>query len=294
MTYTEIECFLAICRYKTGSRAAEALYITQPSLSTRLKTLENELGGALFYRKKGCREMLLTEAGKEFYQLAVQYEALVREMLQVCRKQPDKLRVSSLDSLDTFLLPRVYDRFIQNHPQIGLEIQDMDLEPASLSIHAGATDIAFTTGMNTDRALQQTRLFLEPMVVICGQNTPLEGPVTPAQLALVPEVFIEWSSEFARWHQQVLGLKSRLSISIMNHLQQFMEKGNCWSIVPVSVAMGLAERLPVRQVEAAFPIPGRTVSIVTTLHSDKNATIDAFCQCLKETVAEYPQIKTLI
>ena len=44
MTYTEIECFLAICRYKTGSRAAEALYITQPSLSTRLKTLE----------KRGC------------------------------------------------------------------------------------------------------------------------------------------------------------------------------------------------------------------------------------------------
>ena len=60
MTYTEIECFLAICRYKTGSRAAEALYITQPSLSTRLKTLEKELGGQLFYRKKGSREMTLT------------------------------------------------------------------------------------------------------------------------------------------------------------------------------------------------------------------------------------------
>ena len=44
MTYSEIECFLAICHYKTGSRAAEALYITQPSLSTRLKTLE----------KRGC------------------------------------------------------------------------------------------------------------------------------------------------------------------------------------------------------------------------------------------------
>ena len=52
MTHSEIECFLAICHYKTASRAAEALYITQPSLSTRLKTLEKELGGSLFYRKK--------------------------------------------------------------------------------------------------------------------------------------------------------------------------------------------------------------------------------------------------
>lgn len=294
MTYSEIECFLAICHYKTGSRAAEALYITQPSLSTRLKTLEKELGGQLFYRKKGSREMLLTEVGKDFYQLAVQYEALVREMLQVCRKQPDKLRVSSLDSLDTFLLPRVYDRFLQNYPQIGLEIQDMDLEPASLSIHAGATDIAFTTGMNTDRALQQTKLFVEPMVVLCGTNTPLEGPVSAEQLVNVPEVFIEWSSEFTRWHQQTLGLRPKLSISIMNHLQQFMEKGNCWSIVPVSVAVGLAERLPVRQVEAAFTIPGRTVSIVAALHSEKNTAIGAFCQCLKEIVAEYPQMEIFL
>ena len=294
MTYSEIECFLAICHYKTGSRAAEALYITQPSLSTRLKTLEKELGGELFYRKKGSREMLLTEAGKDFYRLAVQYESLVQEMLQVCRKQPEKLRISSLDSLDTFLLPRVYERFIQNYPQIGLEIQDMDLEPASLSIHAGATDIAFTTGVNTDRALHQTRLFMEPMVVICGENTPLQEPVTRDQLAAVPEVFIEWSSEFTRWHQQALGLRPKLSISIMNHLQQFMEKGNCWSIVPVSVALGLKERLPVRQLEASFVIPGREVSIVTTLNSEQNTAISAFRQCLKETVAEYPQIKPLI
>lgn len=294
MTYSEIECFLAICHYKTGSRAAEALYITQPSLSTRLKTLENELGGQLFYRKKGSREMLLTEAGKDFYRLAVQYESLVQEMMQVCRKQPENLRISSLDSLDTFLLPQVYERFIQSHPQISLEIQDMDLEPASLSIHAGATDIAFTTGMNTDRALRQTRLFMEPMVVICGKDTPLAEPVSRDQLADVPEVFIEWSSEFTRWHQQALGLRPKLSISIMNHLQQFMEKGNCWSIVPVSVALGLGERLPIRQLKAAFDIPGREVSIVAALNSEQNTAIRAFRQCLKETVEQYPQIKLLI
>ena len=47
MTILEIECFLAICQYKTASRAAKALYITQPSLSNRLKTLEREVGGAL-------------------------------------------------------------------------------------------------------------------------------------------------------------------------------------------------------------------------------------------------------
>lgn len=291
MTYSEIECFLAICHYKTGSRAAEALYITQPSLSTRLKTLEKELGGELFYRKKGSREMLLTEAGKEFYQLAVQYEALTRQMLQVCRKQPDKLRVSSLDSLDTFLLPQVYERFLQTYPQIALDIQDMDLEPASQSIHAGATDLAFTTGTNTDRTLQQMRVFWEPMVVLCSEDLPLSGPVSKEQLKGEQEIFIEWSSEFTRWHQQTLGIRPKLSISIMNHLEQFIKKGNCWAIVPVTVALGLEQRCGVRRVQTEFPLPKRQVSVVTALHSENNSAIRAFCECLRETVAEYPELK---
>ncbi|MBR5472447.1 MAG: LysR family transcriptional regulator, partial [Clostridia bacterium] len=143
MTISEIECFLSICEHKTASRAAESLYITQPSLSSRLKTLERELGGELFIRKKGSREMMLTPAGKEFYTLALQYEELIRQMHSVFNKRLQKLRVSSINSLDTFLLPQVYERFLQQYPEIELEIQDMELSLSSRNIHTGDTDIAF-------------------------------------------------------------------------------------------------------------------------------------------------------
>ena len=101
MTHAGIECFLAVCRYKTGSRAAQSLFITQSSLSTRLKALEQELGGQLFHRKQGCREMTLTAAGKEFYELAVQYEALLERMQTVCRQSSQQLWVSSYNSIGT-------------------------------------------------------------------------------------------------------------------------------------------------------------------------------------------------
>ena len=149
MTITEIECFLSICEQKTISRAAEALYITQPSLSSRLKTLEKEVGSRLFVRKKGSREIALTPVGKEFYKLAIQYQEIIYKMKNLCDKTPDGLRISSLNSIDTFLLPQVYDRFLQEYPEIQLEIQNMDLTAASKSIHAGNTDIAFTTGTIT-------------------------------------------------------------------------------------------------------------------------------------------------
>ncbi len=292
MTHTEIECFLAICRHKTASRAADSLFITQPSLSIRLKTLEKELGGALFVRKKGSREMVLTAAGKEFYTLALQYEALVEQMLQVCQKQPNSLRVSSLNSLGTFLLPDVYERFLQSYPEIGLEIQDMEKEAACQSIRSGNTDLAFTTGRPNDQDITRTPAFSEPMVLIVGTGSTYHEPVTPDQLSLRHEVYIEWSGRFARWHHQLFGsVHPQISISIMAHLQQFMERENCWAIVPVSVATGLSRTCKVQRLTTAFELPAREVSILTTHTGESNAAIEAFYHCLREIVSAYPEIE---
>lgn len=59
MTSLEIEAFLTVHRTGSVTKAAELLYISQSSLSTRLRTLERELGCALFARGKGARAMLL-------------------------------------------------------------------------------------------------------------------------------------------------------------------------------------------------------------------------------------------
>ncbi len=292
MTHTEIECFLAICRHKTGIRAAEALYITQPSLSIRLKTLEKELGGTLFLRKKGSREMTLTAAGEAFYELAIQYETIMKQMQQVCRKQPESLRVSSLNSLDTFLLPEVYERFLQNYPEIGLEIQDMELAAASQSIRDGNTDLAFTTGKQSDPLITQTPAFTEPLVLICGIDAPYREPVTIDQLSPKYEVYVEWNNRFARWHQQQFGdVHPQISISIMAHLRRFMDRESCWAIVPVSVAEGLCRGGEARRMTTAFEIPSREVSILAAADTADQAAVEAFYRCVRETVSAYPEIR---
>ena len=295
MTISEIECFLSICEHKTVSRAAEALYITQPSLSSRLKTLERELGGELFIRKKGSREMSLTAAGKEFYNLALQYEELIRQMHTVFDRQPQKLRVSSLNSLDTFLLPQVYERFLQDYPEIELEIQDMELQLASRSIHNSDTDIAFTTGNSNDNSLKQTLAFCEPMVIVCNAELRLDTPVRPEQLLKRQEVHIEWSSDFTKWHNKVLcDAHPKLTVSIMAHLKQFLEHKPCWAIVPISVAQGLSQDGNVKIIPTSFDLPPRKVSLITAIDAEKNLAIKYFYNCLKETVLKYPEIEIKI
>ena len=295
MTHAGIECFLAVCRHKTGSRAAQSLFITQSSLSTRLKALEKDLGGPLFYRKQGCREMTLTPAGQEFYDLAIQYEALLQKMQNVCKSQNRKLRVSSFNSIGTYLLPTAYGHFLQENPHIHLDIQDMELEAAVRSIQYGKTDIAFTCGKAKDSFLAQTPVFSEPMVLISPIGSDYRDPVDISQLSLSNEVYIEWSGSFARWHQQFFGSEQpQICISIMAHLQQFIEQRQHWAIVPVSVAEGLEKDGRVRRLQTKFTLPRREVSCLTATDSQNQDLISAFLECLREIIAEHPQITYML
>ena len=293
MTHTGIECFLAICRHKTGSAAAQSLFITQPSLSARLRVLEREVGAQLFYRRKGSREMTLTAAGQDFYQLAVQYEELIKKMKGL-GNNPIALRIACFNSLGTYLLPAVYKLFLETNPQIGLQIQDMDINAGGPSILRGRTDLAFTSGRVSDAQLQQFPAFSEPMVLVCAEDSPLQTRVSLSDLSPQEEVFVGWSPNFTLWHQSVFGhAQSKLCVAIMAQLRQFLEHSGRWAIVPVSVAKGLAGECGIRQLETDFPLPHREISCVVSAQRPV-ATVDAFLTCLRQVLATYPEIEILL
>lgn len=294
MTHTGIECFLAICRHKTGSAAAQALYITQPSLSARLKVLEREVGAPLFYRSKGTREMTLTPAGREFYPLAVEYEALVDKMQKLGDRQKATLRVSCFNSLGTYLLPSVYKLFLQTNPQISLQTQDMEIHAASQSILAGETDLAFTAGHISDNRLQQIPVFSEPMVLVCAADAELPSNVALSALPPEKEVSVQWNHSFTLWHEKALGnAHPKLCVSMMAQLRQFLERGDRWAIVPVSVAKGLAAEISIRQLETDVPLPCRRISCVIRPQI-KLPAVDAFLDCLKQVLRDCPEIESLV
>ena len=79
MTNQDIETFFAVLDHGTMTAAAEALFITQPSLSARLRALEDEVGAPLFHRGKGLRRITLTDAGQHFLPLARRWQNLLAE-----------------------------------------------------------------------------------------------------------------------------------------------------------------------------------------------------------------------
>ena len=290
MTTPEIQSFLAVCRCKTVTRAAEQLFISQSSLSTRLRTLERELGDTLFYRRKGSREMVLTATGKAFYELAVQYEAIVNQMEQLCQKQPLMLRVSALNSVGNYLLPDAFEAFLREHPDAELEIQNLELAPACRSISRGLTDLAFATGAGAEPGTEACPVCREPMVLICAASAPYEGPVSLRELPLRSEVYSPWCASFVQWHQSVFGLgaQPQVSISLMEQLSQFMKWEGSWAIVPASVAAGMERAAHVRRVETAEPLPDREIFCIMA-KGNRNPAIPYFLACLKTALESMPQ-----
>jgi len=215
-------------------------------------------------------------------------------MQNIGSRQPSSLRIASYNSLAAYVLPAVYQRLLEQQPNFGLSIQDMEVTAATRSILGGETDLAFTSGIVSDSRLLQIPAFSEPMVLVCASRHEYGEPVMPAQLSLRNEVYVDWSSRFSQWHMRTLGpAHPPLCVSIMNHLQQFLSQGNRWAIVPVTVAAGLSKELPLTRLKTGFALPRREVSCVVEAQA-KLPALDVFFDCLRQVLATYPEIEVLL
>lgn len=287
MTQTEIEAFLAVCRQKNISRAAAELFISQSSLSTRIKILEQEVGCSLFLRRKGSHQVMLTEEGERFYQLSLQYQKIVCDMLAIAKRRK-VLRVSAINSVATYLLPPVCERFMNDHPDIHLEIQDMTTAAACKKILREETDLAFTTGLPDAEQIRAEVILREPMILICAAGSRYPDRVGLDMLPVEKEIYVEWDYGFACWHQNLWGVGAvpQIRLEIMSQLQMFVMKKDVWAIVPYSAAKGLAPA-GVRWLEPAFPLPDRELYVLQRRASDAESA-RLFLDCARQLWHEPP------
>ena len=113
MTNLDIETFWAVVQHGTMTAAAEALYITQPTLSMRVRALEERVGTPLFVRSKGQRRIQLTDAGQKFLTLARRWQRLLSETDALSElEQRVYLRIAATYTTNQYILPAVYQRFL--------------------------------------------------------------------------------------------------------------------------------------------------------------------------------------
>ena len=147
-TLQQLRILKAVAAEKSFTRAAEILYVSQPSLSKQIKILENRLGIILLNRENNV--ISLTEGGRIFLQYSERILALCEESCRALNdvKNGDRgnLTVGASQTIGTYLMPRVLALFAQNYPQINIKVQVDSTRVIAKNVVNREIDIAVVGG----------------------------------------------------------------------------------------------------------------------------------------------------
>lgn len=256
MTNSEIEAFLAVIHYGTLSAAAEHLFVTQPALSRRMKSLEEEIGYRLFQRRKGSREISLTREGEEFLAVAGKWKSLWEEIGAISGKERHKkLNLASVESVSSYIFPNVFGAFLAESAEYHLTFHQYHSGEAYGYVEKKMTDLAFVSDQRYARALKIRPAFSEPFVLAGAAPAGQREEVAAEELDPAGEIRLPWSIDFDQWHIRHFAdnVYPRVFLDQMSLMENFLTE-DAWAIVPVTVGYKLREQgVSIRKLKDAPP-----------------------------------------
>lgn len=168
MEFKHLQSFAAVVRYGSFTKAAQRLYISQPTISAHIRALEEELNTLLIVRT--TKQVEVTPKGKEVYEYAVNILDLQERMIRFCREENHRiihLGASTIPS--AYILPEVLPQFGQRYPEIYFVIHQSDSQGIIDGLQDGIFDIGLI-GMKDEERLTCIPFCQDRMVLI----TPVE------------------------------------------------------------------------------------------------------------------------
>lgn len=247
MTSEEIRTFLALVKTKNISKAAEQLYLSQSTVSHRLSSLEKEIGRPLFRRGKGQRDITLTPWGEELIPLAIQWEDLYQEALDLhVRDETLSLSIGCVHSVNNYLFPPFYLQLREAYPTMRLSIYTHHSWEIYDMLSARKLNVGFCNNLGHYANLATVPIFQEPFCLVHSQTGLAEEkqPVAIGRLDPSGEIFHTWSPEYLAWREtrSRKGFHPPVTINNPIMLEYLLLRPGTWSIVPQSIARTLQRR----------------------------------------------------
>lgn len=175
MNLRDLKYLVALADLRHFGKAAEACFVSQPTLSTQIRKLEEELGVVLIERAP--RKVMLTAAGQDVVQRARRIVADVDEMKEAARRSHDPasgtLRLGVFPTLGPYLLPHVVPALREAFPQLELLLVEEKSDVLLQRLRDGQLDAALLALPLHDEQLHAQFLFEEPFVLAAPERHPL-------------------------------------------------------------------------------------------------------------------------
>lgn len=183
MNLRDLRYLVALADHKHFGRAAEASFVSQPTLSTQLKKFEDEIGMALVERNP--RNVMLTEVGEA---VAAKARVILREadeIKAIARRAKDPesgtVRLGVFPTLGPYLLPHIVPPIIARFPKLELILVEEKTEVLLKKLHEGELDAAILALPIHDDTLHAEFLFEETFVLALNKQHAMAKTKTNAK-----------------------------------------------------------------------------------------------------------------
>ena len=247
MTLTELRYIVAVARERHFGRAAEACFVSQPTLSVSIKKLEEELDVRIFER--GSSEVSVTPLGQEIVRQA---QAVIEQALQIKEiakrgKDPlaGPLRLGVIYTIGPYLLPDLVKQAIARTPQMPLVLQENFTAKLLEMLRTGELDCAIMAEPFPDAGLASAALYDEPFMVALPRNHPLTERKSIGAEELKSETLLllgtghcfrdhvlEVCPEYARFSSDAEGIRKSFEGSSLETIKYMVASGVGITVVP--------------------------------------------------------------
>ncbi|MBN2692139.1 MAG: LysR family transcriptional regulator [Burkholderiaceae bacterium] len=247
MTLTELRYIVAVARERHFGRAAEACFVSQPTLSVAIKKLEEELDVRLFER--GGNEVSITPIGVEIVEQAQRVIEQAASIKEIAKRGKDPLagplRLGVIYTVAPYLLPELVRNVIKRTPQMPLLLQENFTVRLLEMLRNGELDAAILAEPFPDHGLAISPLYDEPFLIAVPRGHRLAGRKALSSEAIRDETMLllgtghcfrdhvlDVCPEFARFSPSSEGIRKSFEGSSLETIKQMVASGMGITVVP--------------------------------------------------------------
>ena len=308
MTLTELKYIVAVARERHFGRAAEACFVSQPTLSVAIKKLEDELAVQIFER--GASEVSVTPVGEQIVTQAQRVLEQTMAIREIAKQGMDPLagplRLGVIYTIGPYLLPALVKQMIDSVPQMPLMLQENFTVRLVELLKQGKIDCAIMAEPFPEAGLMTVPLYDEPFVVAVPR-----GHALAKELAVDPEALKQQTMlllgnghcfrdhvlgvcpELSRFSQNADGIQKTFEGSSLETIRHMVASGVGITVLPRTsvpnmqpAASDLLAYVPFQE-----PVPDRRVVLAWRKSFTRIAAIESVARAVAQ--CDLPGIKPL-
>ena len=273
MTLTELKYIVAVARERHFGKAAEACFVSQPTLSVAIKKLEDELEVKLFER--GANEVTVTPLGEEIVRQAQTVIEGAAGIKETAKRGKDPvsgpLRLGVIYTIGPYLLPDLVKQAIDRVPQMPLMLQENFTAKLLDMLRTGELDCAIMAEPFPDTGLAVAPLYDEPFMVAVPKTHALAKRKHVSAEELKQETMLllgtghcfrdhvlEVCPEYARFSSDAEGIRKSFEGSSLETIKYMVASGMGVTVVP-QLSVPKDTQPHVRYIPFSAPVPTRRV-----------------------------------